>query len=80
MNGPNHHEVGTVVEYVDEYGVSHEAILTSVWGEVGVSAVNLVYVSEDETKTDPWGRQIERAASVSVEGPATAHGRFYRVK
>lgn len=79
--GSNHDSVGTAVEYVDTASVSHEALVTAVWGEeLGVNAINLVFVVDDQMKTDSCGRQIERATSVSPEGPNTAHGRFYRVK
>lgn len=76
-----HAAIGTLVEYVDEVSVSHDALVTAVHGpELGVNAINLVYVSSDQDKDDPYGRQIERASSVSAESEYTAHGRFYRVK
>lgn len=75
-----HEAIGTVVKYVDEVSVAHDALITEVHGpELGVNSINLVYVVSDENKTDPYGRQIERASSVSPEGPNTAYGRFYRV-
>ena len=81
MQMQTHEAVGTTVTYVDEVSVEHDALVTAVWGqEFGVGAINLVYVSSDEKKDDPYGRQIERASSVSAEGPSTAHGRFYRVQ
>lgn len=79
--GNKHEAIGTRVEYVDENSVSHDALITTVHGtELGVAAINVVYVSGDESQTDPYGRQIARACSVSADGPYTAHGRFYRVK
>lgn len=80
-NGITHEAAGTAVVYVDEVGVSHDALITTVHGsELGVNAINLVYVSGDASQHDPYGRQIARASSVSAEGPHTAHGRFYRLK
>lgn len=79
--GDKHEAVGTVVEYVDEVSVSHDALITAVWGQtLGENAINVVYVSGDDSQHDPYGRQIARASSVSPEGPSTAHGRFYRLK
>lgn len=79
--GDKHEAVGTTVVYVDEVGVSHDALITAVWGQsLGENAINVVYVSGDNTQHDPYGRQIARASSVSADGPHTAHGRFYRLK
>lgn len=78
--GHPHPMVGSTVEYVDPVGKSQEALVTAVWGEFGVNPINIVFVTDDKGKTDPYGRQIERATSVQAAGPATAHGRFYRVK
>jgi len=78
--GNQHEAVGQSVEYVDEMGVPHTALITAVWGrELGVNAINVVYVSSDESQHDPYGRQIARALSVSAAGPHAAHGRFYRL-
>lgn len=72
--------VGSAVTYVDEYSVEHRALITACWGpDLGKNAVNVVYVSGDASQSDPYGRQIARASSVSPEGPHTAHGRYYRV-
>lgn len=79
--GSFHEAVGTLIEYVDPVGVSHDALVTAVWGqELGVNPINVVFVVKDEAKTDSCGRQIERATSVSPEGPNSAPGRFYRSK
>lgn len=77
---PQHPDVGRHVKYVDEHGAEHDALLTAVHGPtLGDNAVNLLYVSLDEAKYDPYGRQVERASSVAPDGPQAAHGRFYRV-
>lgn len=82
--GSFHEAVGTVVEYVDPVGKSHEALVTAVWGTgseaFGVNPINVVFISDDESKTDAYGRQMERETSIQAAGPTAAHGRFYRVK
>jgi hypothetical protein len=81
MNATTHEAVGTVIEYVDPVGKSHDALVTAVWGpDLGVNSINLVFVSDNHAKTDSCGRQIVRETSVSPEGPNTAYGRFYRIK
>lgn len=64
-------EVGQHVLYVDELSKPRPALLTAVWRSTGaymphsrVPGVNLVVVSDDEKKDDPYGRQIERVTSV----------------
>lgn len=76
--------VGKAVTYFDEYSRPHYALVTADWGNqvvLGTSAINLVYVTTDDAKTDPYGAQIERASSVSPKRAdvpeATAHGRYY---
>lgn len=56
-------KIGEAVIYVDEFKREHFALLTAVHGESDNSAVNLVYVSSDATKSDTYGRQIERNSS-----------------
>lgn len=61
---------GTSVLYVDEFQQEHGALLTAVWDNGNPvaypnPAVNLVLVSPDDTRTDTYGRQIERKTSVS---------------
>jgi hypothetical protein len=73
-------EVGDVVTYVDEVGDKHNALVLIVHGGTPTSAINVVYVSKDETKRDSYGRQIEHASSVSRDGEYTASGgRYYTV-
>ena len=69
-------EVGQHVIFVDEDRGRHHALVVAVWGETvvhdrGISypTLNLVYVSSDESKTDQYGRQIERVSSITpIEG------------
>ena len=72
-------EPGDIVAYVDEYGKSHNAILTNVWGGPNdeTPAVNLVWVTDDSTKHDQYGNQIERNISVVHKYNQSAHGRYW---
>lgn len=74
--------IGGGVIYVDAVGKPHNALLTAVWGEVDETngtypGVNVVFVSGDETKDDPYGRQIERDTSVVHKGDQYAHGNYW---
>ena len=73
-------KVRDCVEYFDQYGRSHLALVTAVHG-VGdeKSSINCVYVVDDSAQTDSYGRQIERATSVVPEALQSAHGRFWRL-
>lgn len=71
---------GTVVRYIDEYRQPHQALITKVWNQDENGAptyVNLIYVSSDESKTDPYGRQTERATSVPVKDDNNGAGRYF---
>lgn len=72
-------QVGDIVTYKDEHGVDHNALVTIVHGNTTQSCINVVYLSSDETKRDPNGRQIERASSVQRKSEYTAHGRYFTV-
>jgi hypothetical protein len=73
--------IGDAVEFVDPYGKSHNALVTSVFsvpGNLTRPSVNVVYIADDETMTDQYGRQIERKTSVVHESNQAAHGMFWR--
>lgn len=77
--------VGSVVEYVDEIGVSHDALITCIHGVIDFThpiqpCVNLVYVTKNKDKTDQYGNQLQRVSSVQHQSAYSAHGRFWRVK
>ena len=57
--------VGDVVVYHDPVGGPHNALVTAVWSK---SCLNVVIVSADEAKTDPYGRQVERYTSLCHQG------------
>ncbi len=68
--------VGECVVFCDPKGHDHEALVTAVWTP---TCVNVVCVCSDESKTDPYGRQIERVTSVMhVEAQGGVHGRYWR--
>ena len=61
-------KVGSSVIYIDPYRKLHNALVTNVFGSPGPGlnqfcGCNLVFVVADESKVDPYGRQIERATS-----------------
>jgi len=71
------------VIYFDHSGMPHKAIITAVWGPetynvpAEAPCLNLVYVSTDESKSDPFGRQIERDTSVPHRAQQQAHGNYW---
>ena len=73
--------IGQSVVFVDAHGQGHPALLTAVHGSAGPEwqpSVNLVFVTDDTSKTDPYGRQIERHTSVVHRAMQGAHGMFWR--
>jgi hypothetical protein len=76
-------KIGDMVQFFDERGVAHDALLTCIHGNDGIettpdTCVNLVMVAKDESKTDPNGRQIERRSSVVYRTHQSAHGMFWQ--
>ena len=72
-------KVGDLVIYHDTKGRPHNALVIVNWGaETGEPLLNLVYVSGDETKTDVYGRQIERDATSVPHKSHGVHGRYWR--
>jgi hypothetical protein len=71
--------VGCPVVYVDPVAVRHEALVTAVWGDPAacVPCINLVYIDSDETKQDPYGRQISRQTSLCHRSVNPAHGQYF---
>jgi hypothetical protein len=68
--------IGAPVIFIDEHFEEHHAVVTRWWGlddegkrlpgvpEGTELGCNLLFVSGDATKTDPYGRQVERRTSV----------------
>lgn len=67
-------QIGDVVHYVDEHRREFNAIVTTVWNP---DYINVVYVTDDETRTDPYGRQILRATSVGRKSDSNTAGRYF---
>ena len=74
--------VGDVVIFTDEYQVDYHALVNVVWGEhiysVRPPTINLVLVSGEPDKKDPYGRQIDRKTSVPHQVNTAAPGYFWR--
>lgn len=73
------------VIYCDHKGVEHEALVTATWGitefeDGSAPAINIVYVTQDEEKTDSYGRQIERDTSVPHKSGQPAPGNWWKLK
>lgn len=78
MEGSPEVLVGQCVDFVDPHGKAHEALVTSVFHGPSWPSVNVVLVSDDETKTDQYGRQVERFTSVVHQSNQSAHGMYWR--
>jgi len=85
--------VGDVVIFADEYGRDHNALVVAVFGDAQVAesehyptgkrlcmpCLNAVWVSGDEAKQDPYGRQNERDhTSIVHASDQQAHGIYWR--
>ena len=68
-------EVGGVVIWHDPVGKAYKALVTAVWTK---TCINVVIVSGDESKTDPYGRQIERQTSCTHGSVQKVHGFYWR--
>jgi hypothetical protein len=74
--------IGGPVTFVDAKGHEHDALVTAIHGDPDQTpAINVVWVSDDESRRDQYGRQVERFSSVvhernqSADGP---HGNYWR--
>lgn len=75
-------KIGDAVEFVDELGVQHHALVTNVFDngdpeKYPTPAINVVYVSQDEAAGDQYGRQLVRKSSVTHKSNQSAHGYFW---
>ena len=76
-------EIGEAVTFRDTHGRAHNALVTCVHGQTPACstapepAINLLYVSDDSTQTDPYGNQIIRESSVVHKTFQSAHGNFW---
>ena len=78
-------DVGETVIWVNEVGLPRPALITAIHGDEreyeGVKhypCCNLVFTSGDDSKTDPYGRQIERQTSIPHKLEQSAHGFYWR--
>jgi hypothetical protein len=55
--------VGDSVVFIDSLRVEHKALVTNVFGSGSTPTINVVFASGDDTKTDNYGRQLERQTS-----------------
>ncbi len=69
--------IGKTVRFVDMHGKTFDALVTAVHGTVENPSVNVVYVSDDKAKTDPYGRQVERSTSVVHRANQYANGMYW---
>lgn len=76
-----HERDGQHVTFVDPVGVEHHALVTADWSTrtfEGPGAINVVYVTGDPEKKDPYGLQLERATSVPHQNNQSAHGYYWK--
>jgi hypothetical protein len=72
--------IGQNVVFTDAHGLSHPALLTAVHGTATSqwqASVNLLYVTNDPAKKDPYGHQIERHSSVVHKTSQGANGMYW---
>ena len=68
-------EIGDVVKVTDEHGKVHNGLVTAVHGP---ACINTVFISDDPTKRDPYGHQLERLSSLQAKSEHTApNGRYF---
>lgn len=71
-------EIGQAVTYVDTVRKERPALVTAVHGSGDTPSINVVFVNNDETQRDDYGRKIERASSVSHQSSQQAPGRYWK--
>lgn len=68
-------DVGSYVEYFDPVGKKFDALITAVWGP---ECINILFVVEDPTQTDNYGRKIDRSQTSLMHGRLQqAHSRYW---
>lgn len=67
--------VGDDVIWHEADGKPVKALVTAVWSQ---TCINVVLVSLDESKSDQYGRQIERRTSCSYKDQNRVHGFYWR--
>jgi len=69
--------IGQAVTYVDPRGQDRPAVVTNVFGKDDTPSINVVFVNDDESQSDNYGRKIERATSVPHGDQQKAHGNYW---
>lgn len=90
---PRQPHVGDMVIFTDAVGDDRNALVTAVFGEASICesehypagkmllmpCLNAVWVSKNEGKQDPYGRQIERDQTSIVHASSqSAYGNYWR--
>jgi hypothetical protein len=78
-------DIGDGIKVVDSHGVQHDALVSQHWGDGRktlkegefMPTINVAFISSDSTKTDQYGRQIERDTSVPHKSNTDAPGRYW---
>lgn len=68
-------EVGKHIIFVDRKGKDCDALITAVWGP---SCINVIIVSDDESRQDGYGRQTIHETSVPRMSETTPYGYHFR--
>lgn len=68
-------EVSQTVVWHEPDATAFNALVTAVWTP---TCINVVIVSGDTGKTDPYGRQIERRTSCTHKSKTAVHGNYWR--
>jgi hypothetical protein len=67
-------KIGDVVTYVDENSLVRDALIQCVHNP---DYINVVVISNDPSKEDSYGRQIEHATSVGRKAEFNKAGRHF---
>lgn len=74
-------KIGVPVHFRDPDGKVHNALVTAVMGSSTAEfppSCNLLYLSDDESAIDQYGRQVIRVASIPHEKSQQAPANFWR--
>jgi hypothetical protein len=73
--------VGAMVIFHDEGSYPHNALVKCIHGSVDedyMPCINLVFVSQDDSRKDQYGRQTEVRTSVVHKSDSHCSGFYYR--
>ena len=76
-----HPEVGCCVVFVSSQGVPHMSLVLTVWGsrdDICQPALNLCYISADESHRGIFGRSIMYATSIVHQSMQSTSSNFWR--